>query len=366
MSLQEQNILFFTRTMKVGGTENVILDMCDILKPYVNKIIVCSCGGINVKKLKQKGIKHYTIPDIEKKTPIVLLKTFMMISKIIKKEKITIVHTHHRMATFYMFILKKISKVFLISTLHGIFSDKKILTRTIYKKINIIACGEMVKEEFIKAYGISDNKIVVIKNSVKKDTNNQTDLDLLKRIPPDVKKIGYIGRLSSEKGVNVLIDAIPIIEKNSNNVHFIIVGSGDQENVLKEKVKRERLEEKVSFLGYREDAQNIMKQLDIIVLPSYTEGLPLTPIEAFAQGKPVVATVAGGNVEVVENNKNGLLVPIGDSDSLANAIIKLSRNKKMYDTLSRNALKTYTEKYSFNIFKNNIVTYYKKITEDCK
>ena len=51
MSLKDQNILFFTRTMKLGGTENVVLQMCEILQPYVNKIVVCSCGGVNVEKL---------------------------------------------------------------------------------------------------------------------------------------------------------------------------------------------------------------------------------------------------------------------------------------------------------------------------
>ena len=66
-TLQNQNVLLFTRTMGLGGTENVVLQLCEILNPVVNKVVVCSCGGVNEKRLQTMGIKHYTIPDIEKK-----------------------------------------------------------------------------------------------------------------------------------------------------------------------------------------------------------------------------------------------------------------------------------------------------------
>ena len=65
--LQNQNVLLFARTMGLGGTENVVLQLCEILRPVVNKVVVCSCGGVNEKLLQNMGIKHYTIPDIEKK-----------------------------------------------------------------------------------------------------------------------------------------------------------------------------------------------------------------------------------------------------------------------------------------------------------
>ena len=67
MDLGKQNILFFTRTMMLGGTENVVLQLCEVFKPKVNKIVVCSCGGVNVEKLTEMGIRHYQIPDISSK-----------------------------------------------------------------------------------------------------------------------------------------------------------------------------------------------------------------------------------------------------------------------------------------------------------
>ncbi|WP_438434521.1 hypothetical protein [Gorillibacterium sp. sgz500922] len=81
MKLENQNVLFLTRSMKLGGTENVILQLCEILKPRVNKIVVCSCGGVNVERLTAMGVKHFEIPDIAEKK----LSSILRIIKVIKK-----------------------------------------------------------------------------------------------------------------------------------------------------------------------------------------------------------------------------------------------------------------------------------------
>ena len=137
--LGQQNILFFTRTMELGGTENVILQLCETFKPFVNKIVVCSCGGVNEKKLKELNIKHYTIPDIEKKNPSCILIVSKMLKKIIKNENITVVHTHHRMAAFYVAFLKIYKKCLFINTSHNTFDNKVKFTRYAYKHANLVA-----------------------------------------------------------------------------------------------------------------------------------------------------------------------------------------------------------------------------------
>lgn len=101
MELEKQKILFIVRTMGLGGTENVVLQLCEILSDKVNKIVVCSSGGVHEKKLQEMGIKHYMIPDIASKNPMDMLKSCRSIKNIIDKEQITIVHSHHRMAAFY-------------------------------------------------------------------------------------------------------------------------------------------------------------------------------------------------------------------------------------------------------------------------
>ena len=363
MDLKNQNILFLTRTMALGGTENVILQLCEILKPHVNKIVVCSCGGVNVNKLKKMGIKHYEIPDIDCKSPKVLAQVFYKVYKIIRDEKISIVHTHHRMATFYMHFLKSVHNVKVISTLHGCFSDKKIFTKRIYKDIDIIACGSIVKDVFVKNYNINEKRVAVIHNAVKRENQKSIDFGIDKVRLKSSKKIAYIGRLADEKGVNLLIQAMPIILKSIKNSCLIIVGDGPLRTELENEAKELNVDKSVFFLGYYDKIQNIIQQVDLVVLPSYTEGLPLTPIEAFAYGKPVVATAAGGTVEIVEDNKNGFLVPVGSIDILAKKIQEVLKDDKLYKQMCIEAKKSYEKEYTFEVFKNKILEYYKMIVK---
>lgn len=360
MDLNKQNILFFTRTMMLGGTENVILQLCKILKPLVNRIVVCSCGGVNVEKLSDMDIKHYQIPDIENKKPSTLIRTVNIVNKVIKMEKITIIHTHHRMASFYIHLLKTNGAI-LVSTLHGVFNNKRILTRLAYKDIQIIACGNVVKENFIQQFGIKSEKITVIHNAILKDNSEMIEVDELRRTIQKEIIIGYIGRLSKEKGVDILVESIPEILNKVKNILFVFVGDGLIKDDLERQIERLKLKDNTLFLGYRSDVQNLIKQVDIIVLPSLTEGLPLTPIEAFAQGKPVVATNAGGTVEIVKNGVNGILVPIGDSAALAEGIVKLCENDDLKNSMSKEAISTYEAEYSYEIFKNSIIKYYESL-----
>ena len=86
--MKEENVLFIVRTMGLGGTENVVLQLCEILSEKVNKIIVCSSGGVHDKKLQEMGIKHYIIPDIASKNPVDMLKSCRLIKNVIDKSLI--------------------------------------------------------------------------------------------------------------------------------------------------------------------------------------------------------------------------------------------------------------------------------------
>ena len=166
MDLSKQNILFFPRTMGLGGTENVVLQLCEIFKPMVNNIVVCSCGGEKVKRLDKMGIRHYTIPDIEDKSYFVMLKTAKQLRKIVREENITIIHTHHRMAAFYVAALRLYKKCIFINTSHNTFCDKKFLTKFAYRHAGIIACGEMVKKNLVYFFGFPDEKVTVTRNAI--------------------------------------------------------------------------------------------------------------------------------------------------------------------------------------------------------
>ena len=197
--LSKQNILFFTRTMELGGTENVILQLCETFKPLVNKIVVCSCGGVNEKKLKELNIKHYTIPDIENKNPSCIITVSKMLKKIIKNENITVVHTHHRMAAFYVAFLKIYKKCLFINTSHNTFDNKVKFTRYAYKHANLVACGEMVKKNLVETFGLPEKQVTVIHNAVKPFVDQIKVDSFIKQLhEKGCFVVGNIGRLSEQ------------------------------------------------------------------------------------------------------------------------------------------------------------------------
>lgn len=362
MDLKNQNILFFTRTMQLGGTENVVLQLCEIFKGCVNDIVVCSCGGVNVEKLKEMGIKHYTIPDIEKKSPIVLLKTIKILKKVVKKEKISVIHTHHRMAAFYVYITNLYKKCIFINTSHNTFENKKKLTMLAYSKANLITCGSMVKQNLVEYFKIPPNKITVIHNAVKPFKGPIIVDEKIKTLHDEGKFIiGNIGRLSEQKGMEYYIKAIPAVIKKHANTMFWIIGSGEEEEKLRQLVYELNIEEFVYFTGYRSDIQNLMSQLDLIVLSSLWEGLPLTPIEAFSVRKTIIATAVDGTVEVVKNQNNGLLIEPKNSNQIAEKINFICDNDNLRKKFENAALKTYIKEFSFEVYSERIKKYYESL-----
>lgn len=362
MKLNEQNILFFTRTMRLGGTENVILQLCEILQPKVNKIVVCSCGGVNIENLDKMNIKHYQIEDIENKSIFTFLTTAKSLKKIVKEENITVIHTHHRMAAFYVSLLRLYKQCKFINTSHNTFTNKKILTRFSYKNASLITCGEMVKKNLVEVYKLPENQITVIHNAVKPfDGKIICDPIIEKFHNLGMTVVGNIGRLSEQKGMEYFIKAIPEVISRIKNIKFVIVGSGEDEPKLKKLSKELNLENYIVFFGYRNDIQNLMSQLDLIVLSSLWEGLPLTPIEAFSVSKTIVATAVDGTVEIVKDGINGYLVNSRDVHALASKMTLILQDYNKKALFENNAKKTYDDEFSFNIFEKKYVNYYKEL-----
>jgi len=359
MDLSEQNVLLFSRSTQHGGTENVIFQICKILLPVANKVIVCSADGYRIDLLRKIGVKHYIIPDIEEKSPKTIMKVLSVVSNIIKNEKITIIHTHHRMAAFYTVLLSIKYRFCFMNTSHNTFFNKKFLTKIAYKKANLIACGEMVKKNLIDIYGINEKRVTVIHNSVEPFTDKiVADKLLLDLRNQGNILVANIGRLSKQKGMEYFIQSYPYVKNRNNHVKFIIVGDGEDRKKLESMVKENNDENNFYFLGYRNDIRNVMSQVDFIVLSSLWEGLPLTPIEAFSVKKTVIGTAVDGTVEIIEDSDNGYLIEPGNSKRIAEKIIELIDNTKLRKTFEEKAYRRFEEEFSFHVYRERIIQYY--------
>ncbi|MEZ7743222.1 glycosyltransferase family 4 protein [Gemella sp. 20925_1_85] len=337
------NILHISRTMDIGGAEKIVYQLATDLKAEFDNVHVASTGGLWEEELNKNGIKHHKILDVESKSPKTLATNFNTLRKIIKENKIDIIHTHHRMAAFYarllMYIFPKVKHIY---TAHNIFDNKIKMYKYSLKGAKVIAVGEGVSNHLKKDLSVDSS---IIYNAIPENTNRTT----VREIVDHTKiKIGFIGRLSEQKGLAYLIDAIKLIEKE--NIHLFIAGDGDLKERLLVQVRALGLDDKITFLGYREDTTAIINSCDFMVMPSLYEGLPLTLIEYFQNSKTVVGTTIPGIQEVVVHEVSGLLVKPGDALSLSKEIQRLSTDVDLRSKLEEQTHKIYGEKFSYNNF----------------
>lgn len=340
-------VLHISRSMGQGGAQKIVFQLCTGIKEVSQ--CVASAGGLYVNSLNNEHVKHYEIPDIDGKNPFTILKTLLLLCKIVKLEKVHIVHTHHRMAAFYarllMFCYPRLQHIY---TAHNVFYGKKLLMRFALKKAAIVAVGDSVKENLKNEYGINKKRILVIYNAIntseKKGVNNEL-IDSLRESGNYV--IGSIGRLSRQKGFDILIESTKYLKDTCKNIKLVIIGDGEDRNKLEKLAKRLGVTDKIIFLGYQSNVLDIISQLEFVVLPSRWEGLPLTPIETFSQGKTIVATDIPGNNEIVNDMENGLLCIVNSPISLSEKIIMLYKNSDLKKSLEVNAKKTYNKNYNY-------------------
>ena len=156
--------------------------------------------------------------------------------------------------------------------------------------------------------------------------------------------------MAEQKGIKYLLRAIPAVAAEFPDLSVIIAGKGELESDLVEESKRLKLNNRnVFFIGPRLDMPEIINLLDIYVLPSIWEGLPMVLLEALSAGCPIIATDVGGNKMAVKPKYNGILVPPKSSERLSSEIIGLLKNDRMMRAYSFNSKQLFEKKFSATI-----------------
>jgi glycosyltransferase involved in cell wall biosynthesis len=156
-------------------------------------------------------------------------------------------------------------------------------------------------------------------------------------IPSDAPLVGTVANLKPHKGIHHLLRAAALIQRTVPDAHFLVVGQGDARERLEALASKLGLDNAVTFTGFREDAVRIASAFDLFAMSSLHEGLSIALIEAMALGKPVVVTRVGGLPEVVEDGKDGILVPPSDPRTLAARITELFGDPALRERLGQAA-----------------------------
>ena len=235
--------------------------------------------------------------------------------------------------------------------------DKKQqeIRKLIRSSYRFIVLGTEWKDRIIEIEPTA--KIVVVNNTVNIPKESTCFAD-------DKIHFLFLGVLIKRKGVHDLLDAISkISQEKLKKVDFIIAGTGDEENNLKEQCRAHKLDEYVRFIGWtdKEKKEKLLQECQYMILPSYNEGLPMSILEAISYGMPVVATIVGDIPEAVKDGYNGFLYKAGTVSKLTSIIDKLiDADEKEWKQLSSNAKKLATEKFSSDNYFEKFKKYIKE------
>jgi glycosyltransferase involved in cell wall biosynthesis len=221
-----------------------------------------------------------------------------------------------------------------------------------------IANSQAVKEHFCCTDNISSQKISVIYNGF---DSRQKEIDF-KKEDENYFNVGIVGNYNRPvKRIQDFIKASALVAQAIPNVKFTLVGGGNQEKMLRELTKDLGLKEKIRFVGVVDKAMPYIKNFDVGINTSATEGFSNAIIEYMAAGVPVVATDVGGNQELIENQVNGYLFPVGNYRQAADSIIKLLRDSQLRQLMGTVNREKVANEFSYEKMINSHQAYYQKI-----
>jgi glycosyltransferase involved in cell wall biosynthesis len=191
----------------------------------------------------------------------------------------------------------------------------------------LVAVSSPIHRLLLEEYDVPPERVILVPNAV--TASSDTTLGE----PPSVADkrregplVGVVAQLKPEKGLGTFLEAAARVSPLLPNVHFLVVGDGPLRGELEALAERLDLDRHVRFVGYRSNARALVELLDVLVVPSLSEGAPLVVLEAMAAGIPVVASAVGGIPEQIRHEREGLLFPPGDSTALGDALLGLLRN----------------------------------------
>lgn len=198
----------------------------------------------------------------------------------------------------------------------------------------VIACSDACRADYMAWGWIPPRKIVTIRNGIDPGRIQRPTETELRAVRASLKLqgrplVGIVGRLSREKDHRMFLEAMRLVREAVPSVAAVVVGTGHERSRLEKESERLGLAPVVTFLGARADVGALMACLDVLVLTSRSEGLPVVLLEGQVLGVPVVTTDAGGAREVVRDGETGFVVPCGDSGRLASRIVQLLGDERL-------------------------------------
>jgi glycosyltransferase involved in cell wall biosynthesis len=310
----ENMLLNLCASQEKAGCENSLLLFYNVHVPNVEFYERARRRGLSVRMVHCKGRADW--------------RAVRQIEEYIQEDEVDLVHTHGYKADLYGYLAAWRCHKPVVATCHnwvggtaalGIYNH---LDRMALKKFNALAAVSDAVAQRLLAFGVPTEKIKTIANGIDVTAFERAQpLPLLKDEGSIV--VGVVARLDLQKGFEYLLRAARELCKMFPGLKIVIAGEGPDRSAIEEMIEQYGLQSSVVLAGQQSNMPAVYAAMDIFVLPSLNEGLPMTVLEAMAASKPVIATRVGAIPSVIRDGENGLLVAPKDSEGLRNAVASL-------------------------------------------
>ena len=367
-------VLEVIRQGQIGGGESHLLDLIHFLdKEKVEPVCLSFTDGEMIRRLTQMGIICHVI-NTQKPFD---LKVQGQIIKLIQDEQIQLVHAHgSRAASNILYPVRKLH-IPLVYTVHGwsFHDDQSYIVhklRAWSEKIicssasQVICVSESNKDTGREVFGL--NNAIVIENGVNLDKFNPDGS--LNNLRPEFGFsesdfiVGFIARCTKQKNPLVFLAALEKAHIVHPSVKGLFVGEGDMDEEVDAYIKQHQMSSYLYRSPFRTDVPDLLHSIDVYCLPSLWEGLSIALLEAMATRKAIIATPTDGTKEVLEHQKNGLVVPFDDVHALSNAIDAFFEDRILKEECAIKARRFVAERFNANRVAESVSSIYSEIMKN--
>jgi len=361
-------VVYLAHAFMVGGAEEMVLNLVKQLPPRFEPVVCCihRAGPIG-EEIRATGTRVDVLglePGLRRPFDIA------DIARYLRRERPHIVHTFLLTASLYGRFAAWLARVpVVIGTEVNMYEHKQrahaIAERGLMAATDrVIVSAASVRDFYVAQVHADPAKVSVIYNAVDfaqaQPTIAREEMRASLGISNQAPLVGVIARLTEQKGHRYLFEALAS-NPTLDEVQLIVIGGGDLQDALIAQASTLGISRRVHFLGPRRDLGNLLGAMDVFVMPSLWEGLPLSLVLAMGAGLPSVATAVAGIPEVVEDGRTGLLVPAADSVALGNALASLVANPERRTAIGSAARASVLPRFGVERYVSAVVDVYDEL-----
>jgi glycosyltransferase involved in cell wall biosynthesis len=363
-------VVYLAHAFMVGGAEEMVLNLVRHLPSRFEPMVCCihEAGPIG-EEIRKTGTPVAVLgltPGLRRLGDIGGIRRYF------RATRPQIVHTFLLTASLYGRLAAILERVPLVVGTEVNIYERKRYAHAVAERLlmagtdRVVVSADSVRDFYVKQVHADPAKVDVILNAVDFSQGDATiskaEMRATLGIPAEARVAGVIARLTEQKGHRYLFDALASTAALSD-VHLLVVGGGEQRDLLGRAVDARGLSSRVHFLGPRRDLGNLLAAMDVFVLPSLWEGLPLSMVLAMGAAVPVVATAVAGVPEVVEDGRTGLLVPPADASALGVALTRLFADRALAERIGQDARAAVLPRFGIDRYVDSIVGLYDRLLE---